>query len=83
MVSQVPKLVLKVDHTKIQGAILMVVDAAAEFVNNAVVRLTTVVGNVPGADHEVAIRAKMAVDVVKFGAEHKGSLFSVGAACCR
>ena len=40
MVSQVPKLVLKVNHAKIQRAILVVVDAAAEFVNNAVVRLT-------------------------------------------
>jgi len=75
VVSQVPKLILKVDHTKIQGAILVVVHAAAEFVNNAIVRLTILVGNVPGADQEVSIRAKSAVNVVEFGAEHEGSLF--------
>jgi hypothetical protein len=80
VVAQVPKLILEVDHTKIQGAILVIVHATPELVNNAVVRLAIVVRNVPGADHEVAIRAKSAVNVVKFGAEHKGSLFSVGAA---
>ena len=79
VVSQVPKLILEVDHTKIQGAILVVVHATAELVNNAVVGLTTVVGNVPGADQEVAIRAESAVNVVKFGAEHNGSLFSESA----
>ena len=53
----------------------MVVDPAAELVNNAVVGLTRTVGDVPGADHEVAIGTKAAVDVVEFGAEHEGSLF--------
>jgi hypothetical protein len=79
VVSQVPKLILEVDHTEIQGAILVVVHATAELVNDAVIRLTILVGNVPGADQEVAIRAESAVNVVKFGAEHNGSLFSESA----
>src|ERR1700677_2397706 len=79
VVSQVPKLILEVDHTKIQGSILVVVHATAELVNNAIVGLTTLVGKVPGADQEVPIGPKSAVNVVKFGAEHEGSLFSKSA----
>src|ERR1700733_178417 len=77
--SQVPKLILEVDHTKIQGVILVVVHATAELVNNTIVRLPALVGNVPGPDQEIPIRAKSTVNVVKFGAEHYGSLFSKSA----
>src|SRR6202043_1837472 len=63
MVSQIPKLVLKVDHAEVQPSVLMVIDAAAKLVNNAVVGLTRFVRNVTRADHEVAIRAESLVDV--------------------
>jgi hypothetical protein len=64
VVSQVPKLILEVDQTKVQGSILVVVHAPAELVNNAIVRLTILISNVPGTDQEVAIRAKSPVNVV-------------------
>src|SRR5882757_7032590 len=64
MVSQIPKLVLKVDHAEVQPTVLMVIDAAAQLVNDAVVGLTRSVRNVAGADHEVAVRPKPLVDVV-------------------
>src|ERR1700675_1065078 len=56
MVSQIPKLVLKVDHAEVQPPVLMVIDAAAKLVNNAVVGLTRSVRNVTGADHKIAVR---------------------------
>jgi hypothetical protein len=75
VVSQIPKLILEVDHTKIQGAILVVIHATAELVNDTVIRLTTFVGKVPGADQKVAVGAKSAINVVEFVAEQHGSLF--------
>src|SRR5882757_8553541 len=79
MVSQIPKLVLKVDHAEVQPTVFMVVDAATKLVNDAVVGLARSVRNVTGADHEVAIRAESFVDVMQFGAEHESTLLAVGA----
>src|ERR1700722_2100812 len=55
----------------------MVVHPAAELGDDAVVRLASLVGNVPWPDQEVAIRTKTAVNIVHFRAELKGSLAPV------
>ena len=67
VVPQVPKLVLKVHHTKIQRSVLVIIDPAAKLVNNAVVGLTRSISNVSRADQEVPIGTEPAVNVVQFG----------------
>jgi hypothetical protein len=64
VVPQVPKLILEVNHTKIQGSVLMVVHAAAELVDDTIVCLTTMVRKVARADHKVAIGPKLLINVV-------------------
>jgi hypothetical protein len=79
-------LILKVNYTKIQGSVLMVVHTAAELVDDTVICLTTMIRKVTRADHKVAVGAKLLINVVQFGAEHEGSLvresaLAVGKAC--
>jgi len=80
VISQIPQLILEVHHAEIEDVILVVVNTAAKFVNDAVVCLACLIGDVPGADQKVTVGAKTLVNVMQFGTDYERSLFSETAA---